>query len=152
MKKYLSFLLFLGFYTLSAQPKMELTPDGFASVTIPRPAKTSEKLIDLAKAWAPYYNKDEYDVYNVTLNSLSIDAMKENAFYYRNRGEVYKHRVKYEMNVGIGETTCTIHFRTSRCESLIRTRAIYRERLPATHRHSHIHANRDAPNNQVLRV
>ena len=110
MKSFFSILLLLAFYAGSAQPKVELTPNGFASVTIPRPAKTNEKLIELSRAWAPFYNRYEQDVYNVTGNSITIDAIKNNAYFYRNRGEAYKHRIKYSLKADFNETTITLTF------------------------------------------
>ena len=109
MKKILLFLLFLAANGFS-QERFELTPDGFAPVVITRPDKTDEKLIESSKFWAATYNKDEHDVYEITENSLSIDALRNNAFFYRNLGEIFKYRIRYTLKVSFEEKTCTIGF------------------------------------------
>ena len=87
-----------------------MTPNGFAPIEITRPFKTNEKLIEASKAWADSYNRVENDIYDVTTNSLSIDALKNNAFYYRNVGETFNHRIRYTLQVIFGENTCTLQF------------------------------------------
>lgn len=97
--------------TLSfAQEKPELTPNGFAPIVISRPDKTTEKLIEASKAWADSYIKDEHDVYDVTENSLSIDARRENAFFYRNLGETFKYTIRYTLKVSFEDKTCVLTF------------------------------------------
>jgi hypothetical protein len=93
-----------------AQPKLELTPNGFPPIEIPKPNKTPEKLIEASKGWADYYNKKEHDVYDVTENSFSIDAMKENAFFYRNLGETFQFRIKYTLKVEFLEKALRLSF------------------------------------------
>ncbi len=96
-----------------AQQDLALTPTGYGSVTFDKPSKTDEKIIEKAKAWAAYYNRDiEYphDVYDVTSSSFKIDGHRPNAFYYRNRGEAFYHRIKYTITVQINESTYTIGF------------------------------------------
>ena len=109
-----SLLLLLCLYLPAfAQERATLTPGGFQTITFDRPARTQEKLIENAKAWAGYYNRRNeypYDVYDVTANSLSIDAYNENAFFYRNRGEVHRHRIRYTLHVDIQEKTYTVSF------------------------------------------
>ncbi|HLA56969.1 MAG TPA: hypothetical protein VK623_12765 [Flavobacterium sp.] len=107
--------LILSLFILSAgislaQPKLELTPNGFAPIEIPKPNKAPEKIIEASKGWADYYNKKEHDVYDVTDNSLSIDAMKDNAFFYRNLGETYQYRIKYTLKVEFLEKTLRLSF------------------------------------------
>lgn len=108
MRYIFTFVLVALGLCLHAQIKPELTPAGFSPVEIPRPSMPNEKLIDLAKAWAPFYNKDGYDVYDVTPTSVTIDGIKNNAFYYRNLGEVFQHRIKYTLKAEFSATTCTM--------------------------------------------
>jgi hypothetical protein len=109
MSKFLSvFLLFLT-AVVSAQ-EFVLTPKGFDPVEIPRPNKPTDKLIESAKAWADDYNKQEHDVYNVTENSLDIDARKENAFFYHNLGELFTQHVNYTLRVNFGNETVRLQF------------------------------------------
>lgn len=110
MKTFLQILFVFSFISVASQVKLELTPEGFAPIEIPKPDKTHEKLIEASKAWAPFYNKEQNDVYDVTENSFTIDAMKDNAFFYRNLGEVFKHRIKYSLKVTFLENTIRITF------------------------------------------
>ena len=93
-----------------AQPKLEMTPQGFAPVDIPRPPRTNEKLIELSRDWAAEHNRREHDVYDVTQNGLKIDGVRQNAFYYRNRGETYHYNIRYTLAINFGETAVSIHF------------------------------------------
>src|SRR6218665_885437 len=94
-------LLFLFFYSAIAlaQPKMEMTPKGFPAVEIPTPNKPNEKLIEAAKSWAATFNKNGYDVYDVIQNSLKIDGLRKNAYFYRSLGETYTYNIKYTLEV-----------------------------------------------------
>lgn len=85
--------------SLSAQPALEMTPRGFASITLNSPDKPLQKLIEAATAWAPHYNKKGHDVYDVSANSITIDALKENAYFYRNLGERYDYHITYSLKV-----------------------------------------------------
>ena len=59
------------------------------------PKKQLDQLIQLSKSWAPYYTKNSYDVFEVTENSLTIETLKENAFYYYNIGVRYNCDIKF---------------------------------------------------------
>ena len=82
-----------------AQPKPEMTPSGFAPIEFTTPNRPMEKLIEVAKSWAPYYNKKGFDVYDVTENSLKIDGFRTNAYFYRSLGETYSYNIKYTLAV-----------------------------------------------------
>src|SRR5690606_24140281 len=102
MKKLLLLLLLCLVVDGFAQDAVELTPGGFETVIFEKPDRPIDKLMERAKGWAPYYNRNtdySFDVYDVTENSLSIDAYKPNAFFYRNRGEIYYHRIRYTMKI-----------------------------------------------------
>lgn len=109
VKKQFLFFLFLAASAI-AQPKLELTPQGFLPIEITRPNKTNEKLVELSQSWAAQYNKEGYDVYDATENSLSIDGVRENAFFYRNVGEAFYHKITYTLKITFGEKTCTMAF------------------------------------------
>lgn len=103
-------LLFFSTF-LAAQPKMEMTPNGFAPVEFKTPNRPAEKLIETIKAWAPFYNKRGYDVYDVTENSISVDAMRENAYFYRHLGERYDYNIKYGVKITFNDNkTYTVVF------------------------------------------
>ncbi|RZJ71813.1 hypothetical protein [Flavobacterium sp.] len=109
---YLFFLLFL-FGTVSAQIKLELTPQGFASQNIPRPQVLDEKLMESVRNWVATYNeKNEYgyDISDVSSNGMTIDAYKRNAFYYTNKGEVFQHRIRYRMRLDFTNQTIKVQF------------------------------------------
>lgn len=109
--KFLTAVIVL-FSTFSlAQAKIEMTPKGFASITVPTPGKPIEKLIEAAKSWAPYYNKKGYDITEVTTQSVTIDALRENACFYYNRGERFDYNIRYSLRIVFnGNKTCTISF------------------------------------------
>lgn len=106
--KLLFFFLMLASTAIAQQ--FELTPNGFDAIEMPRPNRTNEKLIEMTKDWADYYHKDGHDVYNVTANSLDIDAFKDNAFFYHNLGELFSHRVKYTMRISFEKDVCRVRF------------------------------------------
>lgn len=101
----------LFFAVTVAQPKMEMTPKGFASVEIQTPKKPIEKLIEASKSWAAIFNKKGYDVYDVTENSLKIDGYRKSAYFYRNLGETYTYNIKYTLEVLFNaDRTCKLTF------------------------------------------
>lgn len=111
MKSFLYIFIFFATTISFAQPKVEMTPRGFESVEFATPNKTNDKLIEAVKNWADYYNKKEYDVYDVTQNSVTIDALKENAYFYRNLGERYDYNITYTLNVVFNaDKTYTLKF------------------------------------------
>lgn len=94
-------LLFLTTAFATAQPpRMELTPAGFAPITVDIPQTMPEKLVDLTNNWAYEYNLRQggYDATNVTENTITITSNRENAFFYRERGEAFDHEIRYEMH------------------------------------------------------
>lgn len=108
MKKSLLLFCFFNFGVAIAQEKIELSPNGFPTIEVPLPNIPLENLIEGSKSWAYFYNKRGADVYEVMTNSLKIDALKENAFYYYNIGERFYFTIKYTLAVEFGETTYTL--------------------------------------------
>lgn len=112
MKKLLLLLALIPMM-ISAQNKMELTPQGFQSFDIPRPDVPLDKLENRIRAWVMAYNeKNEfgYDIYEVSEAGLKIDAYKMNAFYYRNRGETFQHRIKYSLKIDYLDRNLRVKF------------------------------------------
>ncbi len=103
-------LALIAFSDVCSQVRLEMTPQGFAPVEIRRPERSTEKLIELTQDWAVNYNRRENDVYDVSTNGLKIDAVRMNAFYYRNRGETHHYNIRYTLDVKFGEQTIIIHF------------------------------------------
>lgn len=109
--KFLTAVIVL-FSTFSlAQTQMEMTPKGFAPVTFATPDKPIEKLIEVTKAWAPYYNKKGYDITEVTTHSVTIDALREYACFYYNRGDRFDYNIRYALRIVFNDNkTCTVSF------------------------------------------
>lgn len=99
MKYFLAISLIFCIAICSAQTKLELTPQGFPLLEIPTPQKPLDQLIIAAKAWASYYNKKGYDVFDVTENSLTIEALNENAYQTWNLGVKYNHDIRYTLRI-----------------------------------------------------
>ncbi|SCY66040.1 hypothetical protein [Flavobacterium caeni] len=109
--KLLCALFFVFSVAMVAQPSVEMTPRGFAPITIPSPAKPLEKLMEAATAWAPFYNKNGHDVYDVGNNALTVDALRENAYFYRNLGERFDYNIVYTLKIVFNDNrTCTLSF------------------------------------------
>jgi hypothetical protein len=99
MKHFLNLALFFWFALSSAQAKLELTPQGFMPLDIKTPDRPLDQLIQTSKSWAPYYNKNGADVTEVTLNSMTIEARIENAFYSYNVGVKYNYDIRYALKI-----------------------------------------------------
>lgn len=99
MKHFLKIVLFFWIPISLAQPKLEMTPQGFQTIELETPNKSVNKLLQLSKAWAAYYNKKGYDVFDVTENSLTIEAPSESAYYYWNLGVKYSYDIKYTLKI-----------------------------------------------------
>jgi hypothetical protein len=98
MNNFLKITLFFWIVVSSAQTKLELTPKGFPPLEIEMPNQPITKLIERSKEWSPYYNVNA-DVFNVTKNSLTIEAPYENAYYYWNLGVKYYFGIKYNLKI-----------------------------------------------------
>jgi len=110
MKTILFFAILLISPFAFSQVVMTLTPRGFASVEVARPEKGMERLTETSRAWADVHNKREYDVYDITANSLKIDGVRENAFFYRNRGETFYYNIRYTLDVVLNPNSVTVTF------------------------------------------
>jgi hypothetical protein len=99
MKKSLRIIVLLFSVLAAAQPKFEMSPRGFAPIELQNPNRPNTELVQMVKAWATAYNEKGADVYDITENSLTIEALNHNAFYYLNRGETYKFDIKYVLKV-----------------------------------------------------
>lgn len=110
MKLLLTLLLFSPL--LYAQPQIELQPYGFDPVEIDLPAMNSEKFIELTKNWAMEYNRREgrYDITGVSSNTITVSAFKRKAFFYRNLGETFEHKIRYKMDLTYNGSTYTLGF------------------------------------------
>lgn len=99
MKRFLTLLFVLSFMNSWSQAVAEMTPKGFAPVSFATPPKTLEKLIEASKSWAATYNKDGFDVTDVTENSLTISGLKKYACYYWNLGVRYDYNIRYTLKI-----------------------------------------------------
>lgn len=98
-----NFYLIIAFFTsiLSfGQSKTELLPNGtFPPVEETISPMTNEKFLDATKIWIAEFSRNEFDITEVTENSLTIDAFRDNAFVYSNRGETFTHKIKYQLKI-----------------------------------------------------
>ncbi|HEU4495711.1 MAG TPA: hypothetical protein VFR70_01545 [Flavobacterium sp.] len=112
MKLLLPFLFFWAI-AAPAQIKVELTAKGIIPNVISGKLApmTDEAFIDTSQAWAQEFSKGEADALDITQNSLAIEAFRDNAFYYTNRGETFYHRIKYRMEIAKSGGTYTCSFK-----------------------------------------
>lgn len=107
--------LFLIFFTISnyAQIKVEVTQNGIEpnSYTEKIPTMTDERFIELSQIWAPEFSRGNSNITEVTANSLTIDAFRDNAFLYRNKGETFLHNIKYQLKVTKNGDSYTASFK-----------------------------------------
>lgn len=104
MKYFFNTILFFWIVISSAQTKLELTPKGFAPLEIDMPNQPVNKLIERSKEWAySYYFQKGCDIFDVTTNSLTIEAPYENAYHYWNLGVKYTFDIKYNLKIVFGE-------------------------------------------------
>ena len=99
MRHFIKITLFFWIIASSAQPKLEMTPKGFLPLEMDIPNQPIHKLIEQSKEWASYYNKKGADVFDVTENSLTIEARYENAYYYWNLAVKYNFDIKYSLKI-----------------------------------------------------
>jgi len=100
MKKIYLILLLLTTFFSFGQSKSELLPNGnFPPVEEMIKPMTNEKFIDATRLWIGEFSRGEYDITEVTENSLTIDAFRDNAFMYTNRGESFLYKIKYQMTI-----------------------------------------------------
>lgn len=100
----------MAYAPIVAQVRPELTPRGFDPVVIDRPAASSEKLLERAREWAANYHRRDYDIYDISEDGLKVDAIRNNAFYYRSRGETYFYNIRYTVDFSCNDQTCTVGF------------------------------------------
>lgn len=103
MKYFLKIGLFFCIALCSAQAKLELTPEGFSPLEIKTPNQPVEQLLQASKSWADFYNKKGADVFDVTENSLTIEARVENAYHYYNVGVKYNCDIVYSLKIAFAE-------------------------------------------------
>jgi len=99
-------------YAAAQPPRMELQQSGFAPVEVPIPAIPAERLLELTQTWANEFNRreDGFDVTNVTANTITITANKDNAFFYRDRGQAFDHKIRYELQLTFNAGSYTARF------------------------------------------
>lgn len=111
MERRLTLLLLLLLVTaMYAQPRLELTPSGFPPVSFTIPPGNDEDRIETVAAWAAGYNKKGYDISAGSNSSVVVEARRDNAFFYRDRGEEYAFRIRYALSVRFEGTTCHVDF------------------------------------------
>lgn len=110
--KVLISLLFFFILAQAQPPRLELAPGGFEAISIPFPATPTEKFIELTQSWAAEFNRreDGFDATNITVNSITITANKDNAFYYRERGEAFDFKIRYAMEITFTDAGYNLKF------------------------------------------
>jgi len=111
MKNFISILVLFVSSFISAQPKLEMTSNGFASIEFDVPNRPTKDLVEISKGWANSNLEKRSDVYDITESSLSVDAFKKNAYHYLNRGETYQFDIRYTMKIAFQpNNTCKVTF------------------------------------------
>ncbi|GGB74160.1 hypothetical protein GCM10007424_12600 [Flavobacterium suaedae] len=109
----LTFICLFSIHIHAQPPEMELNANGFKQINVKIPETTNEQLLSLTKNWAISYNRNKdssADITNVSNNSMTITAYKQNAFYYSNKGETFYHRIKYEMTFKFNRDSYNVTF------------------------------------------
>lgn len=117
MIKLYSLLCFLAFGVASAQPPaMKLGQGGYEPIEVTIPATSADKFIELTKSWAlererrsPDRGKGS-DITGVTGSTITVSGYKRNAFFYRNLGETFEHRIDYAMKITFSENSYNLTF------------------------------------------
>lgn len=113
MIKSLSLLCLFAITAVNAQPPiLELTPRGFEPTQAEIPATPNEKLIEVSRAWATEVNRRQkgFDITEVTDNAMTISAFRKNAFFIRNKGEMFEYAIRYSMKLNFNTTSYTMQF------------------------------------------
>ena len=105
-------IAFLSFTPIWAQPpQVELSRTGFPAVDVSIPNTPNEKLVDLTKNWAlETYKRGNFDVTDVTDNTVTISAVERRAFFYRNKGEGFDHDIRFDMKFTFSDNRYTVNF------------------------------------------
>ena len=103
MKYLIKIVFFFCFAVSTAQVNLVLSPQGFTPIEVEMPKKSFDKIIEVSKSWSALYNRKTNDVFDVTQNSLSIQAYNEYAYYFWNLGEKYNYDIKYILSIKVVE-------------------------------------------------
>lgn len=97
---------------LNAQPpQLKLTSGGFEPVKVSIPQTPNDKLVELTKQWAAEANRNyDVDITDVTANSMTVSSFRNKGFYYRSKGETYRHKIRYEMRFSFSGDFYTVTF------------------------------------------
>ena len=109
MKRFLHYFLIFSAFSTYAQIMVEVTPNGINPNQIQEtiPPMTDERFMELSQMWIAEFSRGESNITEVTANSLTIDAMRDNAFLYRNKGETFLHNIKYQLKISKNGDTYT---------------------------------------------
>ena len=112
MKLILQLLLLFSAFANYAQINVRVTQNGVdPNPTQGKiPAMTDERFIELTQNWIQEFSRGEFEITELTPNSMTIDAFRDNAFIYRNKGETFHHKIKYRMKVQKTGNTYTAGF------------------------------------------
>lgn len=118
MRAFLPFFL-LFFSTVFAQTQVELTPSGFSPNPVSEkiPAMTNERFMDLTRLWIEEFTRGTGTVSELTANSLTLDAYRDNAFYFTNLGETYYFKVRYQMKIAKNGNTYTASLQVTQIQN-----------------------------------
>lgn len=114
MKTFYFLLLLAGIQSISAQNKLELTPNGFGSISIEKPNFPNDRIQEQIKYWIADFNRNNqkpYEIFQVSSTTIKSDAYRDNAFFYRNKGETFQHRIKYQITFDIEDSVIIYQFK-----------------------------------------
>ncbi len=98
---------------VNAQPQpAQIVRGTISPFSTSMPSMLPERFIDITKAWAYAYTRPEsgYDATNVSDNSITISAMKRNAFRYQNTGDVVENKIRYSLIISFTSNSYTVKF------------------------------------------
>lgn len=111
MMKLLPALALLFTLSITAQPApANVSQRGVEAFTATMPAMQPGRFTELTKAWANAYTGGSYDATSVTGSSITISAVKRNAFRYRNTSETVENKISYSLVMEFTSNSYTLKF------------------------------------------
>ncbi|NBL66030.1 hypothetical protein GV828_12550 [Flavobacterium sp. NST-5] len=112
-------LLFFWSVSIAAQTTVSLTPTGFSPnpVTENIPLMSNEKFMDITRLWIEEFTRGTGTVSELTTNSLTLDAYRDNAFYITNLGETFYYKVRYQLKIAKEGNTYSATFNVTQIQN-----------------------------------
>ncbi|AWG26458.1 DUF4468 domain-containing protein [Flavobacterium kingsejongi] len=111
MRTKILLLFFFYAFTAAAQQKMVLTAKGFEPLKVEVPQNSAFQIFTNSKDWMRGYYQTETEFQEIEGQQLTIDAFKNNAFFFRSLGETYYYKIKYNLKIEFVDGLYTFYFR-----------------------------------------